>query len=96
MLRPATFIKKETLAQAFFCKFCKVFKNTFFTEHLHTSAPDLCLWRLENILWLDADYWRKNARLNKTYEVIKKFLGWRDFVTGTIQYVTRNGSNFIY
>ena len=28
------FIKKESLAQAFSCKFCEISKNTFFTEHL--------------------------------------------------------------
>ena len=28
------FIKKEYLAQVFFCEFCEVSKNTFFTEHL--------------------------------------------------------------
>ena len=32
------FIKKETLAQVFPCKFCKVFKSTIFTEHLRTTA----------------------------------------------------------
>ena len=26
------FIKRETLSQVFSCKFCKIFKNTFFTE----------------------------------------------------------------
>ena len=26
--------KKETLAQVFSCKFCKISKNTFCTEHL--------------------------------------------------------------
>ena len=31
-LRPANFIKKETLAQVFFCEFCEIFKNTFFIE----------------------------------------------------------------
>ena len=28
------FIKKETLAQVFSCKFCEISKNTFFIEHL--------------------------------------------------------------
>ena len=28
------FIKKETLAQLLSCEFCKIFKNTFFLEHL--------------------------------------------------------------
>ena len=36
--RPATFIKKETLAQVFSCEFCEISKNTFFTEHLWTTA----------------------------------------------------------
>ena len=28
------FIKKETLAQTFFCEFCLIFKNAFSTERL--------------------------------------------------------------
>ena len=32
------FIKKESLAQAFSCVFCEISKNTFFTEHLRTTA----------------------------------------------------------
>ena len=32
------FIKKETLVQMFTCEFCETFKNTFFTEHLWTTA----------------------------------------------------------
>ena len=32
------FIKKDTLTQVFFCEFCEIFKNTFFTEHLQTTA----------------------------------------------------------
>ena len=31
-------IKKESLAQMFSCGFCKISKNTFFTEHLRTNA----------------------------------------------------------
>ena len=34
------FIKKEALAQVFFCEFCETFKNTFFTEHLLATASD--------------------------------------------------------
>ena len=33
-LRPATLLKKETLAQVFFCEFCEISKNDFFTERL--------------------------------------------------------------
>ena len=32
------FIKKETLAQVFSSEFCEISKNTFFTEHLRTTA----------------------------------------------------------
>ena len=32
------FIKKKTLAQVFSCEFCEISKNTFFTEHLWTTA----------------------------------------------------------
>ena len=35
------FIKKETLAQVFSCEFCEIFKNTFFTEHLRTTASKI-------------------------------------------------------
>ena len=34
------FIKKETRAQVFSCEFCEIFKNTFFTEHLRTTASE--------------------------------------------------------
>ena len=27
-------VKKETLLEVFYCEFCKIFKNTFYTEHL--------------------------------------------------------------
>ena len=33
-----SFIKKETLAHLFSCKFGEIFKNTFFTEHLRVTA----------------------------------------------------------
>ena len=36
-LRPATLLKK-TLAQVFSYEFCEIFKNTFFTKHLRTTA----------------------------------------------------------
>ena len=38
-LRPASLLK-ETLAQMFFYEFCEIFKNTFFTEHLRTTASE--------------------------------------------------------
>ena len=36
--KACNFIKKETLAQMFSCEFCEISKNTFFTEHLWTTA----------------------------------------------------------
>ena len=36
--RDYNFIKKETLAQVFSCQFCKISKNTFFTEHVWATA----------------------------------------------------------
>ena len=36
--RACNFIKKETLVQVFSCEFYKILKNTFFTEHLRTTA----------------------------------------------------------
>ena len=32
------FIKKETVAQVFSCKFCEISNNSFFTEHLRATA----------------------------------------------------------
>ena len=34
------YIKKETLAQVFCCEFCEISKNTFFVEHLWTTASE--------------------------------------------------------
>ena len=45
------FIKKETLAQVLSCEFCESFKNTFFTEHLRTTASSI-LKVAETVLWL--------------------------------------------
>ena len=40
-LRPATLLKKETQAQVFSCEFREISKNTFFTEYLWATAPDV-------------------------------------------------------
>ena len=40
-LRPATLLKKETLAQVFSRKFCEIFKNTFFIKHLQWDAASV-------------------------------------------------------
>ena len=36
----ATLLKKETLAPVFYCEFCNIFKNTFFTEQLRVTASN--------------------------------------------------------
>ena len=48
------FIKKETLAQVFSCKYCEISNNTFFIERLRATA---FVDRTENkktLLWLDS------------------------------------------
>ena len=37
------FMKKETLAQVFSCEFCKIFKNSFFTENLRVTASNFSI-----------------------------------------------------
>ena len=34
------FLKKATLTQVFSCKFCEIFKNTFFTEDVRVTASE--------------------------------------------------------
>ena len=46
-LRPATLLKKEAHAQVFSCEFCEISKNTFFAEHLGTTASvDTQSWHM--------------------------------------------------
>ena len=58
MAQACNFIKKETLTQVFSCEFCKISKNTFFTEHLWTIASESCRFEekvaqlLIKIIWL--------------------------------------------
>ena len=35
------FIKEEVLAQVFYCEFCNISKNTFFTENLWATASEV-------------------------------------------------------
>ena len=37
---PVTLFFFESLAQAFSCEFCKIFKNTSFTEHPRTTTSE--------------------------------------------------------
>ena len=48
-LRACNFIKKENLTQVFFCEFCEISKNTFFTEHLWAAVLEFVL---NNVLFV--------------------------------------------
>ena len=65
-----SFIKKETLAQVFSCKFCEISKNTFFTEHLWTTASNVCfVWVskcFQNIC-----YAAENSKTTKSKTVVE-------------------------
>ena len=40
------FIKKGSLTQVFSCTFCEISRNTFFTEHLRTTASEYMCYEL--------------------------------------------------
>ena len=48
MCQSLNFIKKESLAQVFSCEFYEISKNTFFTEHLRTTASVFSLKKKQN------------------------------------------------
>ena len=48
--KPATLLKKETLAQVFPYEFCEIFKNTFFYRTLWVAAPAFS-WAAKNMLF---------------------------------------------
>ena len=52
-LKPTTLLKKsETPTQMFQCEFCEIFKNTFSTEHLRTTASKkYCSQMLDRMLF---------------------------------------------
>ena len=57
------FIKKETVAQGFSSEFCKIFKNSFFTEN--TSGWLLLFY---NSCWL----YTLQLYIARSFEVVKK------------------------
>ena len=66
------FIKKETLEQLFSCKFCKISKNTFFTEHLRATASALKDALKKSVLQI----LQKNNKLIKIWEkLVHLFFG---------------------
>ena len=38
------FLKISQYSQAFSCEYCKIFKNTYFEEHLRMAASALMKW----------------------------------------------------
>ena len=48
VLQACNFIKQEALAQVLSCEFCEISKNTFFTEHLWTTAS-IIIWIFTDI-----------------------------------------------
>ena len=65
--KACNFIKKETLAQVFSCKCCVISKDTFFTEHLRTTATVLCV-----ILLLMVNFWISNVKYNFILVTLQK------------------------
>ena len=61
------FIKKDTLAQVFSGEFCKISKNTFFTEHLCEHASVLSLSFHE----IDKNLLREVLTINATFKFSK-------------------------
>ena len=60
-----SFIKKETLAQVFSCEFCEISRNTFFTEHLRTTASCVfrTLSRTSDEAFVIVNYFRKKLQM---------------------------------
>ena len=57
-----------TLALVFSCEFCEIFKNTFFTEHLQTTAsngrPNLLVTRFPPHTQIDITTCERNSQCN--------------------------------
>ena len=75
--------KKETLAQVFSCECCEIFNNTFFTEHLWTTASKYASV-YKNALRSYADYFSKlPGKRRNIYNLTSKLLttvkNFRDF-----------------
>ena len=62
LARVCNFIKKEALGQVFSCEFCRIFKNTFFKEHLRATASVYNTFAFEpgnRIILLQSDHIHK-------------------------------------
>ena len=45
------FIKRENPAQVILCEFYEIFKNTFFTEQVWTTASTFLTYQIPNCYW---------------------------------------------
>ena len=41
--KACNFVKKKTSTPMFSCEYCKIFKNIYYEEHLHTAASEVTL-----------------------------------------------------
>ena len=87
MPEACNFIKKETLAKVFSCDFCEICKNTFFTEHLWTSASEFyqILGEVNSDKTL-SKFWKNYTASEQQVFILKKVLrGFMDFNKKIIQ-----------
>ena len=63
-LKPASFIKKETLAQVFSCEFCEISTNTFSYKTPLVTASVLC-----QLLERHVSYSKNETNQNTTFDI---------------------------
>ena len=60
------FIKREALAQVFFCEFWEILKNSFFTENVRANAPEMGYL---TYLFVNKSFWKVISVMN----IVKKY-----------------------
>ena len=58
---------KEIPTQVLSCKYCEIFKSTYFEEHLGTAASVLLIMKLLIKYWTSTDLLIKNITWNGFY-----------------------------
>ena len=79
-LKPATLLKK-VLTQVFSCEFCEISKNTFFTEHIWTTASEVGPWIRLDKHWLFiklviSKYFRKVLNKYQVFPIVYRGRNW--------------------
>ena len=74
MPQACNFIKKETPTQVFSCKFCEIFNNTFFTEHLRASEMPIshCVKNTSTSGYMFSEIWNKFMKF-VFFQIFKDF-----------------------